>query len=68
MMKLNTDDLYVSSFAISTGDDPIEPGDDTTTGTETDLKNTDPRACPYSQGWNCFTNADGCESGGGAGC
>ena len=68
MMKLNTDDLYVSSFAISPGGDPIEPGDDTTTGTETDLKNTDPRACPYSQGWNCYTNAEGCESGGGAGC
>jgi hypothetical protein len=43
------------------------------------LTNTDPRACPYTQGWNCttivretercdYTNAAGCASGGGAGC
>jgi hypothetical protein len=70
MIKLDLSDLYVSSYAIGSGDDAVGPGADTTidTGTETDLKNTDPRACPYSQGWNCFTNADGCESGGGAGC
>lgn len=68
MTKLNLADLYVSSFAIGAGDDPILPGDDTTTATETELKNTDPRACPYTQGWNCPTMADNCESGAAGGC
>jgi hypothetical protein len=68
MLRLDMNDLYVTTYAIDAGGGDLQPGDDTTTRTETDLKNTDPRACPYTQGWNCYTNADGCESGGGAGC
>ena len=68
MIKLNVAELAVSSFSPAPGGGL---GDD-----ETMLKNTDPRACPYTQGWNCavdtqydcYTNADGCQSGGGAGC
>lgn len=44
MHRLNTDELMVTTFSI--GADPIM---------EPELKNTDPRACPYTQGWNCDT-------------
>lgn len=67
MIKLNPNDLAVHSFSASGGSDD-----------EVMLKNTDPRACPYTQGWNCTTivretdgcgtYADGCQSGGGAAC
>jgi hypothetical protein len=43
LMTLNLNDLAVSSFATA-----AEPGDD-----EQYLTNTDPRACPHTQGWNC---------------
>lgn len=65
MLKLNVADLTVSSFAPAPG----EGGD------ELFLKDTDPRACPYTQGWNCnatqyscATDAAGCETGGGYNC
>lgn len=66
MIKLNLADLAVNSFSPAGGDDELY------------LTNTDPRACPYTQGWNCTsivretdgcpTLPDGCESGGGGGC
>jgi hypothetical protein len=69
MIKLNPDDLVVHSFSAS-----VRPGGDD----HVMLPDTDPRACPYTQGWNCPiviretdgcpTYADGCESGGGGGC
>lgn len=69
MIKLNPDDLAVHSFSPSAG----PGGDDEVMRTD-----TDPRACPYTQGWNCTTIvretdgcptlAAGCESGGGGGC
>jgi hypothetical protein len=70
MIKLNADDLVVHSYATGPGD-PIEPGDNTTTGTNPELTATDPRACPLTQGWNCYTtvtNAPGCESSPGYNC
>ena len=65
MVKLNLSDLSVSSFAAG---EEVSEGDER-------LKNTDPRACPYTQGWDCsptrydcYTDADGCSTGGGYGC
>lgn len=68
MIKLNADDLYVTTYAIDAGDGSVGPGDDTTTGTETNLEDTDPRACPWTQGWNCPTMAAGCETSPGYNC
>jgi hypothetical protein len=65
MISLNIDDLAVSSF--STGEVP----EDSSTEMRTE---TDPRACPYTQGWGCNTNyachtdANTCETGGGYNC
>ena len=62
MNSLNIDDLVVSSFA--TGEVP-EDG-------STYLMDTDPRACPYTEGWGCntrytcHTDVKPCETGGGA--
>jgi hypothetical protein len=64
MISLNIDDLAVTSF--STGPVPDDGS--------TDLKDTDPRACPETQGWGCdtdytcHTDAHTCETAGGANC
>ena len=62
MIKLNVTDLAVDSFATAPGGDTV---------TDTMLMDTDPRACPATQGWNECTNitaARGCETGGCANC
>jgi hypothetical protein len=66
MIKLSVDDLYVTTYAIDPGDGGVLPGDDTTTSPE--LKDTDPRACPWTQGWDCPTVAAGCETSPGYNC
>ena len=64
MISLNIDDLAVSSF--STGQVPDDGS--------TDLQDTDPRACPYTEGWGCttrytcHTDVKPCETGGGNNC
>ncbi|HEX8394012.1 MAG TPA: hypothetical protein VF665_16845 [Longimicrobium sp.] len=60
MLKLNPDELAVESFAAAPGGEPSVL-----------LTNTDPRACPATQGWDeCtnITNGPGCETGGCANC
>jgi hypothetical protein len=72
MIKLNIDELSVTSYAIAPGGGGIEPGDNTTIETSPELTATDPRACPYTQGWNCYTTtvtqAAGCETSPGYNC
>lgn len=67
MIKLNVTELAVTSFAADDGGE-VEPGEER-------LKDTDPRACPYTQGWNCsptqydcYTDQVGCSTGGGYAC
>ncbi len=60
MAKLNTEDLVVETFATGGGG-----------GGPVMLPNTDPRACPATQGWDECTNytyAPGCYTGGCAAC
>lgn len=66
MIKLDLNDLNVSTFAADPGSGGGELGD-TTTG-QTDLQDTDPRACPWTQGWDCPTMKAGCETSPGYHC
>ncbi len=62
-MKLNLDDLAVTSFAAAeTAEEERAPGPSAI---------TDPRCCAFTYAWNCTKNITeqvGCESGGGAVC
>jgi hypothetical protein len=67
MISLNIDDLAVSSFSTGDSDGGVDDGTDM-------LKDTDPRACPYTEGWGCttrytcHTDVKPCETGGGYNC
>lgn len=71
MIKLNLNELYVTSYETDPGDGTAEPGDDTTTTvdtTETDGYRTGhPRNCRTNE-FYCITLKVGCESGGGGVC
>jgi hypothetical protein len=67
-MKLDLNDLYVTSFSMDSGE-PVEPGDDTAYCDDTtDAARTHPRQCADSRYLWCITYQAGCQSGGGAVC
>ena len=71
MMRLNLNELHVTSYETDPGDGTVEPGDDTTvdtTTTDEEAVRTHPRVCAYSRYWWCVTYQVGCQSGGGAVC
>jgi hypothetical protein len=70
MIKLNLNELYVTSYETDSGDGTVDPGDDTATtdDTTTDAYHTGhPRNCRTNE-FYCITLKVGCESGGGAVC